>query len=38
VQAPPSRDDTVSRVAAVLILAICGGVAYWVSTLAAPAF
>lgn len=38
VQAPSSRDDTVSRVAAVLILAICGGVAYWVSTLAAPAF
>lgn len=38
VQAPPSRDDTVSRVAAVLILAVCGGVAYWVSTLAAPAF
>jgi len=38
VQAPHSRDDTVSRVAAVLILAICGGVAYWVSTLAAPAF
>ena len=38
VQAPSSRDDTVSRVAAVLILAICGGAAYWVSTLAAPAF
>lgn len=38
VQAPPSRDDTVSRVAAVLILAVCAGVAYWVSTLAAPAF
>jgi cytochrome b len=36
VQAPPSRDDTVSRVAAVLILAICAGVAYWVSTLATP--
>ncbi len=37
--APPSRDDTVSRVAAVLILAVCGGVAYWVSTLAAvPGF
>jgi cytochrome b len=38
VPAPPSRDDTVSRVAAVLILAVCAGVAYWVSTLAAPAF
>jgi len=38
VPAPASRDDTVSRVAAVLILAVCGGVAYWVSTLAAPAF
>ncbi|MCZ8256252.1 MAG: cytochrome b/b6 domain-containing protein [Polaromonas sp.] len=39
VAAPPSRDDTVSRVAAVLILAVCGGVAYWVSTLAAaPGF
>ncbi|WP_457281632.1 cytochrome b/b6 domain-containing protein [Polaromonas sp. P5_D5] len=37
VPAPPSRDDTVSRLAAALILAICGGVAYWVSTLAAPA-
>lgn len=38
VAAPPSRDDTVSRIAAVLILAVCGGVAYWVSTLAAPGF
>ena len=39
VPAPPSRDDTVSRVAAMLSLAICGGVAYWVSTLAAvPGF
>ena len=38
VQAPSSRDDTVSRVAAVLILAVCGGVAYWVSTLAAAGF
>ncbi len=38
VKAPSSRDDTVSRVAAVLILAICGGVAYWVSTLAAAGF
>lgn len=38
VQAPSARDDTVSRVAAVLILAVCGGVAYWVSTLAATGF
>ncbi|MBW8721965.1 MAG: cytochrome b/b6 domain-containing protein [Polaromonas sp.] len=39
VAAPSSHDDTVSRIAAVLILAVCGGVAYWVSTLeAAPAF
>jgi cytochrome b len=38
VKAPSSRDDTVSRVAAVLILTICGGVAYWVSTLAAAGF
>lgn len=38
VKAPSSRDDTVSRVAAVLILAVCGGVAYWVSTLAATGF
>ena len=38
VAAPSSRDDTVSRIAAVLILAVCGGVAYWVSTLAAPGF
>lgn len=38
VQAPSARDDTVSRVAAVLILAVCGGVAYWVSTLAAAGF
>ena len=38
VKAPSSRDDTGSRVAAGLILAICGGVAYWVSTLAATGF
>lgn len=38
VQAPSARDDTVSRLAAVLILAVCGGVAYWVSTLAAAGF
>ncbi len=36
--APSSRDDAVSRAAALLILALCGAGAYWVSTLAAPAF
>lgn len=36
--APPSRDDTVSRVSALLILAACAAVAYWVSSLSAPAF
>lgn len=35
--APPSRDDTVSRVSALLILAACAAVAYWVSSLSAPA-
>lgn len=39
VAVPPSRDDTVSRVGALLIFALCAGVAYWISTLeAAPAF
>lgn len=36
--APPSRDDTVARVSALLILAACAAVAYWVSSLSAPAF
>lgn len=36
--APPSRDDTVSRVSALLILAASAAVAYWVSSLSAPAF
>lgn len=36
--APPSRDDTVSRTAALLILVACAAVAYGVSSLAAPAF
>jgi cytochrome b len=36
--APSSRDDRVSRVAALLIFTLCGGGAYWISTLAAPAF
>lgn len=38
IAAPPSRDDTVSRVSALLILAACAAVTYWVSSLAAPAF
>ncbi|UUZ65311.1 cytochrome b/b6 domain-containing protein [Polaromonas sp. P1(28)-13] len=38
IAAPPSRDDTVSRMAALLILAACAVVVYWVSSLAAPAF
>ncbi len=38
IAAPPSRDDTASRVAALLILGACAAAAYWVSSLAAPAF
>lgn len=36
--APPSRDDAVSRLAALLIFLLCAGVAYWVSTLESAAF
>ncbi|MEO6319026.1 MAG: cytochrome b/b6 domain-containing protein, partial [Polaromonas sp.] len=36
--APPSRDDAVSRLAALLIFMLCAGVAYWVSTLESAAF
>ena len=36
--APSSRDDLLSRMAALLIFALCGAGAYWVSTLAAPGF
>ena len=36
--APSSRDDLLSRMAALLIFALCGAAAYWVSTLAAPVF
>jgi cytochrome b len=36
--APSSRDDTVSRVAALLIFMLCAALAYWVSTLEAGAF
>jgi cytochrome b len=35
---PPSRDDAVSRTAALVVLAACAGGVYWISTLAAPAF
>ena len=38
VAAPPSRDDVLSRTAALLVFALCGGLAWWVSSLAAPAF
>lgn len=33
-----SRDDAVTRMIAALVLALAGGAAYWVSTLAAPGF
>ena len=33
---PSSRDDVLSRTAALVIFALCGAGAYWVSTLAAP--
>jgi len=35
---PPSRDDAASRTAALVVLAGCAALVYWVSTLAAPAF
>ena len=35
---PSSRDDGLSRSAALLIFALCGAGAYWVSTLAPPSF
>ncbi|MDO8719053.1 MAG: cytochrome b/b6 domain-containing protein [Polaromonas sp.] len=34
----PSRDDALSRLAALLVLLACAAVAFWVSTLGAPAF
>jgi cytochrome b len=37
-EAPSARDDAVSRAAALVILAMCGAGAFWVSTLAAPVF
>ncbi len=36
--APSSRDDAGSRVAALLVLALCAALAYWVSTFASPGF
>ena len=36
--AAPSRDDALSRIAALVVLALSAGVAWWVSSLAAPAF
>ena len=38
VKVPASRDDTVSRTAALLLFMLCASVAYWVSTLEAAAF
>lgn len=35
---PSSRDDALSRIAALLILLACAALAYWVSSLGAPAF
>lgn len=35
---PASRDDTASRLTALVILGFCAGVVYWISSLAAPAF
>ena len=35
---PASRDDTVSRMAALLIFILCAGISYWVSTLEAAVF
>ena len=35
---PPSRDDLLSRMAALLLLLLCAGLAYWVSTLQDAAF
>jgi cytochrome b len=38
VAVPPSRDDALSRLAALLVLLACGAVAFWISSLGAPAF
>lgn len=34
----PSKDTAVSRVVALVVLALCGGFVYWVQSLGAPAF
>ncbi len=36
--ATPSRDDAISRIAALVVLALSAALAWWVSSLAAPAF
>jgi cytochrome b len=38
VDVPPSRDDALSRLAALLVLLACAAVAFWISSLGAPAF
>lgn len=38
VRVAPSRDDAASRAAALMVLAACGALVYWISSLAAPAF
>ncbi len=38
VKVPASRDDMLSRTAALLLFMLCGGAVYWVSTLEAAAF
>ena len=35
---PASRDDLVSRTAALLVFMLCAGLSYWVSTLESAAF
>ena len=38
VAVPASRDDTASRLGALLVLGICAAAVFWLSSLAAPAF
>ena len=38
VAVPPSRDDPLSRLAALLVLLACAAVVFWISSLGAPAF
>jgi cytochrome b len=37
-EVPASRDDAASRAAALVVLAACAGLVYWISAQAAPAF